>query len=165
MAIPSAQDVIARYNSPAPLQNVSRHDIGILQDSDHCSALNLRGLRRYLAVLLSDYATTNPETAEEPERFSEVMDELTVACRQLSSDTIVLLLVALHNVEHRRNQLLEKRFKLACKLANRLKGPLLKKERIRCRHEELDKAIAQGITEENELFRFMQREYPELVRK
>jgi hypothetical protein len=40
-----------------------------------------------------------------------------------------------------------------------------KQDRVRRRHEEMDKAIAQGIAEENQLFRFMQENHPELIRK
>jgi hypothetical protein len=48
---------------------------------------------------------------------------------------------------------------------NQKKGPHLKKERVQRRCQEIHKAVEQGITDDENLFRFMQDNHRDLIRK
>jgi hypothetical protein len=54
---------------------------------------------------------------------------------------------------------------LHSEVENQRRGPRLRHERVLRRHVEIDKAVEAGITDDEELFKFMQDYHPELIRK
>ncbi len=62
------------------------------------------------------------------------------------------------------NWLFAKAKHFSSRVENQRKGPRLKRERVQKRHEEIDRARAAGITDDEGLFRFMQEHHPDLIR-
>src|SRR5262249_27876915 len=108
-------------------------------------------------------------------RFRELLDVQAID-QQIKSELARLVLEALRclNASYRlafdamteqTEWIVEQASRLSSKVESHRKGPRLKRERVEKRHKAMDEAMAAGITEEQEVLRFMQEHYPELIRK